>query len=378
MPQFILPHANRDSMIKFDTLDSFVQGYIEAAFFTGIEGQTDTDDSESVEIEGLGFDQLDAESLAGMVADCVRFQLKPGVWDALQKAYDHESDYDESQAGRDYWFTRNGHGVGYWDRGLGDIGDTLTEAAQHDDSDLFAVPCDPDTGNPLPGYHVDHDTPSEAQPDPDDSDAWLVCLSSRVEPLSPDELQAWATLNGDTIPARLEYLRGQIQAESLSYSEIAELQDLAAHIDPGDLELLQWAGVPESDESDAPNTIPAPVLALTSDSLAYFAQRLIEGQDIAESWEDATNALPMPPAIQALARAARNPAPVPALESAPLESVIRAALRVDDDGPHIGDSAELLYMIQRGKHHTESQALEAAQTVARELKELAQALETAH
>jgi len=44
---------------------------------------------------------------------------------------------------------------------------------------------------------------------------------------------------------RLEYLRGQIRAESISYGEIAELQGLAEHIDPSDVELLQWAGVPE-------------------------------------------------------------------------------------------------------------------------------------
>lgn len=49
----------------------------------------------------------------------------------------------------------------------------------------------------------------------------------------------------DTPAARLEYLRGEIQAERISYSEISELQALAAHIEPGDVELLQWAGVPE-------------------------------------------------------------------------------------------------------------------------------------
>ena len=48
-----------------------------------------------------------------------------------------------------------------------------------------------------------------------------------------------------TIAERLEYLRGQIHAESISYSEIADLQGLAEYIDPGDVELLQWAGVPE-------------------------------------------------------------------------------------------------------------------------------------
>lgn len=32
----------------------------------------------------------------------------------------------------DYWLTRNHHGAGFWDRGLGDLGDRLTEAAQQD------------------------------------------------------------------------------------------------------------------------------------------------------------------------------------------------------------------------------------------------------
>lgn len=48
-----------------------------------------------------------------------------------------------------------------------------------------------------------------------------------------------------TIPERLESLRAAIEAESISYGEIAELQDLAEHIDPSDVLLLEWAGVPE-------------------------------------------------------------------------------------------------------------------------------------
>jgi hypothetical protein len=46
--------------------------------------------------------------------------------------------------------------------------------------------------------------------------------------------------------ARLEYLRGEIKAERISYEEIAELQSLAKYIEPGDVELLEWAGVPEN------------------------------------------------------------------------------------------------------------------------------------
>jgi len=51
-----------------------------------------------------------------------------------------------------------------------------------------------------------------------------------------------------TIKERLEYLRGEIRAERISYGEIAELQSLAKYIDKGDVQLLEWAGVPEFNE----------------------------------------------------------------------------------------------------------------------------------
>jgi hypothetical protein len=49
---------------------------------------------------------------------------------------------------------------------------------------------------------------------------------------------------------RLEYLRGEIEAEQISYSELSELANLTEFIDPSDVVLLQWAGVPEFDEKD--------------------------------------------------------------------------------------------------------------------------------
>jgi len=56
---------------------------------------------------------------------------------------------------------------------------------------------------------------------------------------------------------RLEYLRGEIEAERISYEEIAELQSLAEYIDEGDVLLLEWAGVPEFEEESAGHT-PTP------------------------------------------------------------------------------------------------------------------------
>ena len=49
---------------------------------------------------------------------------------------------------------------------------------------------------------------------------------------------------------RLEYLRGELREERMSYGEIFELQDLVPYIAEGDVELLEAAGVPEFSESE--------------------------------------------------------------------------------------------------------------------------------
>jgi hypothetical protein len=49
----------------------------------------------------------------------------------------------------------------------------------------------------------------------------------------------------EKITDRLEYLRGEIRAERISYGELAELQGLAERIPASDVELREWAGIPE-------------------------------------------------------------------------------------------------------------------------------------
>ena len=34
------------------------------------------------------------------------------------------------QFAHDFWLTRNGHGAGFWDRGLGEVGEKLTKMAE--------------------------------------------------------------------------------------------------------------------------------------------------------------------------------------------------------------------------------------------------------
>lgn len=90
-------------------------------------------------------------------------------------------------------------------------------------------------------------------PDPDDI---LVIApdgsETNIGELRPWEAKALLDLGATLlIPAtaqriaRLDYLRGEIEAESISWGEIAELQGLAEYIDPSDVLLLEWAGVPE-------------------------------------------------------------------------------------------------------------------------------------
>lgn len=54
-------------------------------------------------------------------------------------------------------------------------------------------------------------------------------------------------MSTQNIKERLEYLRGEIEAERISYGEIAELQSLKEHIEEGDVLLLEWAGVSEGE-----------------------------------------------------------------------------------------------------------------------------------
>ncbi len=66
-----------------------------------------------------------------------------------------------------------------------------------------------------------------------------------------------------TTAERLEELRAAIRAESISYGELAELQGMADQIPPGDVELLEWAGVPEfPGGDDGPGGITAEGLEL--------------------------------------------------------------------------------------------------------------------
>lgn len=139
MPEFILEIGSVEHQRTFNALDDFTRGYIEALFFTDEEQLCEDSDGERempsvafnmatmesrfVGGNSFGFADLAAETLESIKRDCEAFQRANSA--LLEAAY--QRDYDAEQAGRDFWFTRNGHGVGYWDR----------KALEADDSDLY-------------------------------------------------------------------------------------------------------------------------------------------------------------------------------------------------------------------------------------------------
>ena len=84
------------------------------------------------------------------------------------------------------------------------------------------------------------------------------------------------------IPSRLEYLRQELRAERISMGELHELQSLAKHIDPSDVELLEAAGVPEFYEArfaiDLPNPNDPEDMWQTYDSYATREEALAAAQ----------------------------------------------------------------------------------------------------
>lgn len=77
----------------------------------------------------------------------------------------------------------------------------------------------------------------------------------------------------NSVHERLEYLRGELRAERISMGELIELQGLAEHIEPGDVELLEAAGVPEHGDR-ATWYVLAPVIAIEANSASEAFERV--------------------------------------------------------------------------------------------------------
>ncbi len=65
-------------------------------------------------------------------------EIEKDCCDFVESQWEKIQNLNPEQCGHDFFLTRNGHGVGFWDRGLGKLGDELTEwAHSYGSMDLY-------------------------------------------------------------------------------------------------------------------------------------------------------------------------------------------------------------------------------------------------
>lgn len=78
-------------------------------------------------LEYLNYGECD---LSGDAWESIREDVESFVISNWADLYGRNRWMDPEQAGHDFLLTRNGHGAGFWDRGLGERGDRLTSNAE--------------------------------------------------------------------------------------------------------------------------------------------------------------------------------------------------------------------------------------------------------
>lgn len=110
--------------------DHFFVAYIEAALWS-------SNDDEGTPFNSK-FDrhQIHPHCLSAMEKECRAF-LAQNI-QTIDQAIEAHPGFTFTSAGHDFWLTRNHHGAGFWDRGLGDFSDQLTASANgFDAQDIY-------------------------------------------------------------------------------------------------------------------------------------------------------------------------------------------------------------------------------------------------
>ncbi|AMX93679.1 MULTISPECIES: hypothetical protein [Mesorhizobium] len=89
--------------------ESFFNAYLATALWSSTDGDGNPLDAK------YGPEDIDGETLDGMLADCNEFYRTHS--DAIQcNGVTFGPDFDQDgRAGHDFWLTRCGHGSGFWD-----------------------------------------------------------------------------------------------------------------------------------------------------------------------------------------------------------------------------------------------------------------------
>ncbi len=110
---------------------AMIGAYVECALWAGLDWSDETADNPCPLDDNYGPDDVSAEALREIRRECVDFLRDAGERDGRYRSILADvADLDPEQVGHDFYLTRNRHGAGFWDRGLGDVGDRLTQACR--------------------------------------------------------------------------------------------------------------------------------------------------------------------------------------------------------------------------------------------------------
>jgi hypothetical protein len=129
MPEFV---SSLIDASRYPTMSAMVRGYLETCEFT--DGHDDP--------EWEAAERFSEEAIAYATVLCQKFELENSELIEAAEGAGH----NKWQIGSDLWYTRNGHGVGFWDRDnlkvpyrSSTIGEALSDAAsRYNSSDSYA------------------------------------------------------------------------------------------------------------------------------------------------------------------------------------------------------------------------------------------------
>lgn len=119
--------------VRLIGFEAMLDGYVDCALWSSLDSSDDA-----------GGSTLDALYSALDIDEATREQMCKDCQDFIDQDEDDIRAYletrSESDLGHDFWLTRNGHGAGFWDRGLGLLGERLTMRAKtFGEVDLYAT-----------------------------------------------------------------------------------------------------------------------------------------------------------------------------------------------------------------------------------------------
>jgi hypothetical protein len=112
------PRSGTPNPDKEPIWPEFVDAYLEAALWASSTG----DNEKPLNDHGYAIWDFSKKAIAQAVKDSNAF-IKTNLEALLSVG-------DPSQHGHDFWLTRNRHGAGFWDRGYGEVGKRLSDAAR--------------------------------------------------------------------------------------------------------------------------------------------------------------------------------------------------------------------------------------------------------